>query len=580
MVGCLSLRLADTRQAAIVDTRTTDAGWSLGAKSSAMALEVGAWALLALLSALAIRAYRPMPLLDDSYQYLNVAENLQHGRGVTTALIHFDPERSHGRMPAPLTTFPPGYAAVIAATGYGRDLEATARLVSCVCYAATAACLMWAMVLTSVTIFLRQAILFLFVTNAVALSFAASVLTEPLYMLLSTGSVVGLIWAEKAAETGLPKHSVIGRAAIAYSLAGLAYWVRYAGLFLIVAVVGYALLQLALERSRLRAVLLLTTLIPVAMAAALMLRNVVTVGTWKGGNDMAVQNPLKTVAADHVRAHLHLMLGGHAATFGVFEGLLLAGLAFLGFVAVRQVGAYRNPDAAALLVALCVLIYSAGIFYAGLRTVISFGTRMFLPVLPLYLLLLGMGVNRVARGGRADAPSASPLESRWLKLALLLVIAASASVNARDLYEPRVPAPHEILAGLYAQPVAGGQPLLKWVESNIGADDVVVATDGQATGYLLHRPTISMVGPHYSPVRWECDEVKEQMRRFKSSYVILYKPPPTPSPTPADDFLVAGSQFVAAAASREPPCGFVVSVENPGVRILKLGGAEPALPQY
>jgi len=50
-------------------------------------LEVLAWALLVFLGASSMRAFRPLPLDNDSYQYLNVAENLNHGRGLTTSLI-------------------------------------------------------------------------------------------------------------------------------------------------------------------------------------------------------------------------------------------------------------------------------------------------------------------------------------------------------------------------------------------------------------------------------------------------------------------------------------------------------------
>jgi hypothetical protein len=563
-----------------VGTPTNDAGLSLGTRPAAVVLEVVAWALLALVGALSVRAYRPTPLLDDSYQYLNVAEHFARGQGLTTSLVHFDAERSHGRIPAPVTTFPPGYPVVLAAVGEGRDLEAAARLVSCVCYAGTAAFLAWALILTGVTAVLRQVVMLLFATNAVALSFAASVLSEPLYMLLSTGSVVGLIWAEQSAQNGLPHRSVIAGAVMAYSAAGIAYWVRYAGLFLIVALAGYAVLQLIRQRSRLRGVLLATALIPPALAAGLMLRNVVTVGTWKGGNDMAVHNSVKTVAADYVRAHFHLLLGVHAVKVEAFAGLLVAGvlgLVLLALAAVSKRGAQpqRTPNAAALLVGFCILIYSAGMFYAGLSTVISFGTRMFLPVLPVYLLLLGMGLHWLTLGWPARSRIVSPM-----LIALLIATAGYAGVNARDFLEPHTLAPHQILATLYAQPTAGGQPLLEWVDANIRTNDVIVATDGQATGYLLHRPTISMIGAHYSPVRWECEEVKKQMQRFTSSYAIVYKPPSTPSLTPSDGFLLDESRFVAAAAMGEPPCGFVAAAENSAVRILKLGAAEPAPERY
>jgi len=65
--------------------------------------------------------------------------------------------------------------------------------VSCVCYAGTAALLAWALILIGVPTFWRQLVLLLFATNAAASEFATWVMTEPLYMLLSTGAVVGLI---------------------------------------------------------------------------------------------------------------------------------------------------------------------------------------------------------------------------------------------------------------------------------------------------------------------------------------------------------------------------------------------------
>lgn len=548
----------------------------LATKPTVKFLEVLAWALLAFLGACSMRAFRPMPLLNDSYQYLSVAENFNHGRGLTTSLVFFDTERSHGRIPAPMTTFAPGYPVVVAITSrlWG-DLEGAARVVSCVGYAGTVGLLAWALILTGVTTFWRQVVLLLFAANAVALEFATSVLSEPLYMLLPTGAVVGLIWVEKGA---LPKHVMVARAVIAYSVAGLAYYVRYSGLFLIAAVVGYALLQWILQRNHLRTVFLLTALTPVTLAGGLMLRNLVTVGTWKGGNNLTVHHPLKGVMAEYVRAQLHLILGQHKLTFGAWESLLLVGglgVAVLLIASVCKGGVasiswlwtdcWRKPDAAGLLVGLCILVYSVGIFYAGLRTSIDVKTRMFVPILPLYLLLLGMGVNWLTTRWPASAQTA------WRKAGLLLVIVGYLGSNARDRAFLPTGAEHEFLATFYAEPAADGQALLKWVESNTNAGDPIIAVDGQATGYLLHRPTIGMYISEYSLGRWECDEVKNQMKRFKSSYVILYKQLSYFNP-----LLLTESQFAATSVSQQPPCGFVIAAENSNVRILKIGDAERA----
>src|SRR5262249_45743861 len=167
-------------------------------------------------------------------------------------------------------------------------------------------------------------------------------------------------------------------------------------------------------------------------------------------------------------------------------------------------------------------------------------------------------------------------QSTWLRVGLFLVTAGYAGINARDLHERLARAPHEGLAALYARPTADGQPLLKWVELNTDVGDTLIAVDGQATGYLLHRPTVTLVKSQYSPVRWECEEVKNQLTRFNSSYVILYKPSASTVYNDYDEFLSAESRFVATSVSQQPPCGFVIAAENSYVRILKIDGAERA----
>jgi hypothetical protein len=295
-------------------------------------------------------------------------------------------------------------------------------------------------------------------------------------------------------------------------------------------------------------------------------RNVATVGTWKGGNEMPVHNPLRGMAVDYIRAQLHLMLGEHAVKFGVWEGLFLAGAVvaagLLATAARKDVTARAglHLDTGAWLVGLVIMIYSAGMVYAGLRTVISFGERMFLPILPLYLLLAGMAASGFASHWRVRA------RRGWLEAGLLLVAVGYIGINARDLYEPARLARHEILAAEYAEPAAGGQPLLDWVNAHVPAGDTIFAANGQATGYLLHRPTVSMIEAHYSPVRWECDEVRKQMQRFGASYVFLYKP----SSTTSEQDLLGESRFVAASATGPPSCGFAIAAENADVRILRM----------
>ena len=128
-----------------------------------------------------------------------------------------------------------------------------------------------------------------------------------------------------------------------------------------------------------------------------------------------------------------------------------------------------------------------------------------------------------------------------------------------------------MLAKAYAEPIVGGQSLLDWVQSHVSPADRLFAEEGQATGYFLHRPAISMVGPKYSPVRWDCETVRTEMRRFGAFYLILYK-----ATSNADDLdLLASSSFLTGATAAAPPCGFAIAAENADVRILELPRTKP-----
>jgi hypothetical protein len=517
-------------------------------------LEIAIWLLLAVLCLVTLSRFRRMPLTDDSYQYLSVAGNIRGGQGIVTNLVHFDSERSNGRIPAPLTTFPPGYPFAIAIGSWlSSSLESAGRLCSGVAYAGTAALLIWCLLVLGCNVFVRQIVLIAFVANAVNLNFGTAVLTESTFMLVCMGAILALVVLERGA---LRPRVAVWIAVIAYTLVGAAYWIRYAGLFLILAVVVYAVVRFVFQRNRYRATCLIAALIPVALGGIIMLRNVLIVGTWRGGNDMEVHNPLSGVAADYLRAQIHLVLGQHALRWGFWEIALLTGVIALLIPVVKHP---RRPVNSVVLVGFCVAVYSAGIVYAGLRTPISFGTRMFLPMLPLYLLILGHGLSWLSSHWSAGA------SSLMFKAVVSLSLLGYLGSNARDLREPLKPAEYEVLAKEFAEPIANGQSLRSWVQEHILPTDRIFAEDGQATGYLLQRPTVSLVGPRYSRMRWECDPLQREMGRFRAHYLVLYK-----NPTNLDDLeLLSTSTFLSGVRAQIPTCGFIVGAENNDVRILE-----------
>src|SRR5437868_4785598 len=100
-------------------------------RSDALALTA-----IALIVGVGMALWRPATLFNDSFQYMSVAANLLHGRGVATSIPYFDTERSHGVIPAPMTTFPPGYPIIIAAlSATGMQDVAATRVISTACFA-------------------------------------------------------------------------------------------------------------------------------------------------------------------------------------------------------------------------------------------------------------------------------------------------------------------------------------------------------------------------------------------------------------------------------------------------------------
>jgi hypothetical protein len=526
--------------------------------------EVLLWGAVGLAVACSMLTFRPTPLWDDSYQYLNVAANIRSGNGIATNLVYFDAERSHGRIPAPLTTFPPGYPALVAMLAdLAGGAEAAERGLSAICFAGTTALLAFILITVRVTAFARTAVQLLFVANAVSVEFSTAALTESMFVFIFTAAIVAL----SRAWWGFPRpRGHLPWIIAGLTLAGLSYWIRYAGLFLILAVVLYNGLRYLRLRGRVGASELCATLIPIAMAGLLIARNVLIVGNWKGGNDLQVSHPLHGVIATFARDQLHLLLGEHAVKFGVWEGLLLIGVLGLGALLVWahiRCGSEDNtvfPGAHELwtLPLTCAVVYSAGLCYAGLHTVITFGTRMFLPVLPLYLMLFGFMLHWLSSRARFTGGQL------WFRAALCAIVIGYIGVNARDLKDPQPKSSLDTLSALFAEQTGDGQRLSDWVNAHIAPAAVIAAQDGQATGYLLHRRTLGLVESEYSAERWECFEIRTQMRRFGARYLILYRHPDN------DSHLLEESRFAAAAASGQPGCGFVIASENQDVRILEI----------
>jgi hypothetical protein len=488
-------------------------GWLSLVNGRVRRVEVVVWCLLAALAFAGRAAVAGGPgMSNDGYQYLSVAKNFADGRAAQTTLVHFDTERSWGTIPAPLTTFPSGYPLVVSiGARAGTHLDRAGMLVSALA--------------TLVLLFLYAVAGRLFalgglptrlmaawtILNAQVAGVATAVATEALFTTLTFAAV--LCFAAAAARDDQRKQ--VTRFVAAGALVGAAYWVRYAGLFYFAGLcVLAAWLVVARGRRALAgaAAAVASAAVPIALG---LLRNQRLVGTWKGGNTMKVHHSAAAVLSKFVASVHHVFLGERVRSLVVFE------LAFLGSVAVavfllvrrRARASWRVGDAGAIAACLVVFagVYSAAMIYAGIASPISFGPRMFYPLLPV-ALLLGALLLSVAR----DA-----VDTR-IVLFLGAATVSYAVINVHHLVEAPSPAPHQLVERELAEESAPGETLRRWLDANVGRDETIVSNRGQATGYVLDRRAVSLIAHEYSQQSWDEDAVAALMHRFGARWLVVY----------------------------------------------------------
>lgn len=456
-------------------------------------------------------------------------------------------------IPAPMVTFPLGYPLAIALVSLlGLPVQGAAFAVSALSTVACVPLLAWIANQLGWSRMLRNATVATFVFNAAVIDYGASASSEALFTLVILLGVTALVAARLDPDGGRWRWAAAGLAF------GAAYFVRYAGLFF---VLGLALVVirrlLASNRGAAKgyAVAFAIASIIVLVGVA---RNFLLVGNWRGGNEKIVSNPLLSLLVETAVAVKDLFVG---TGFGLFVGpafgtgwisiaraLLLVSLvaAGIGWLIWSRQGRQQRANhddvilkSVGIDLLLLVGVYVACMFYAGLTTVISYGTRMFVPLLPLLILLIGLEVHSILTTPARPNASRTPA-----LLALGASLCFYVIVNVFLILRPSAPSDPSsftrTVEGISAQSM---------VRSLTGPTGVIVANNGQAVGHVLGRPTVSLVGPHYSAMEWNEKAVREAVHQFNAAAIVIYVP--TAAESNNDDFVP--SPFVRQLAQGDAP---------------------------
>ncbi len=486
---------------------------------------------------------------DDSYQYVATAGDLLRFGKIETPLVYFDTERAHGTLPAPLTTFPPGYPILIATLArFGLSLPRAALAISMGSYFVTLLLSVWAANLLRLGPMMARLLIACILFNEYSLRFAISILTESLFTAIVLGAAVALLAARG------PFSSVL-----AGFLVGASFWVRYAGLFIVLGAGLFFVLSWILARRRDFAHGLITMGIASLMTGSIMLRNFLLTGTWKGGNTKHAFHPVPAVLKAFFVSVYHVVFGnGPTGRIGILVFTFCAiAVALACLLYFRGHPIHQDSRQAYLLLGTVVITYMAGITYMGIFSVISFGPRMLYPVIPELFLLLCMYLSPWDWDFAAHAAK----EARLWKIGLVAATVAYVISNAMVVRYHPVPSHQQVLAA-FNKADEKGVPLIDSLDRIVLRDQPLFASNPQATGYALDRKTLGLSESSTSDAVWNEKSVRESMQRFGIRYLVLYPGMDLRAGRVQED-----SSFLRGVLRGELPSWLSLAASNGAVRI-------------
>jgi hypothetical protein len=291
-----------------------------------------------------------------------------------------------------------------------------------------------------------------------------------------------------------------------------------------------------------------------------MLRNVLLVGGWRGGNNKVVnRSPLEVahLFGDSVRdlvigdarwSHLlipRMMLALLIVACGAL-GMWRLARARLGMDGIRK-GQFQSADALLLVV---VATYIASILYVASCTMITLGARILLPIVPLALLLIAKLAQRVD-----DWPLLESAPGLW-RLLCLVTFLLGAGLHVNAYYSAPIETSYLAAVAELNSTTSDGIAVRDIIRELTGMEGVLMATNGQALGYLTGVPTVSLVEPEFSSQHWDEAHVRETMRQFSIAALVVRH---------NSDHMESGDFLSQLGAARAPPWLVVYGITNEAV---------------
>ena len=447
-------------------------------------------------------------LTNDSYQYLDAAANLVSTGCLCTNIAHSDEQIAAGRMPVPLTHFPPAFPLVIAGlTRLGLTPETSGYLISATGFL-IGIWLLWDIaVILGGTPFIIFAFGALWIVHFGALFYASAILTESTFTAVIL-AIIAIAVHDLRAEGKTPAL-LAGLGA----MAGLGFALRTAGLFLIPPTLLYLFWRWRRNRETLPWALASVVAMGL-LVAPVEIRKLVYGGSWLAGYQAAATRPPALVAALTIEGFYRIFLreyriGSRQTEAHVFLALMVAAclLVFLGWRRGIWAGSGKLLPAGLAIIGVFITSYAIGLFAASIGTSAVDPVRYYLPVYPPLLAGLAAAISGIRIS----------VLRRGLTGMALLILAMHISAFQRP------PAPQHVAIEVpMREEAAPGLTVGQWLLNHVAPGTAILAEEGQAMHYVLHFPVVSIIEPNFSRRGTDEFDFLSLMIRFKTRYIVLF----------------------------------------------------------
>lgn len=487
-------------------------------------------------------------ITNDGYQYLDAAANLVSSGCLCTNVVHFDEQAAAKRMPVPLTHFPPAYPLLIAGLiRLGLTPETSGYLISAIGFL-IGIWLLWdiATVLggSPLTTFAFGA---LWIVHYGALFYASAILSESAFTAVIL-ALIAIVVRDLRAE-GKHPPLLVGLGA----LAGVAFALRTAGLFLILPTLLYVSWRWWRNRETFPWALASVCAMCLFVVPVEILK-LVYAGAWLGGYEAASANPPALIMSLTIEAFYRIFLseyrnGSRQAEAQVFLALIVAAclLGFLGWRRGIWAGSGKLLPRGLAAIGIFTIPYVIGIFAASMRTNAVDLLRYYLPAYPPLLAGLAALVSSI----RITA-----LRLGLTGMALLIV-----ALHVPAFRQPQIPL-HIAMDVPFREEAAPGQTVQQWLLDHVPPGAAILAEEGQAMHYVLQRPVVSIIEPSQSHRGIDEFDFLSLMIRFKARYIVLF---------PGEHTLQNSIPFLHGLGYGQRPDWLTLRVRTPRVVIYECG---------